>query len=116
MVRRYGTRVALDKPVSTHALRHACAKHMQRNGAPIRQLQEMLGHARLDTTQLDTRVTINDLREMHARFHPRERRAESDKMHQAKGELPETPCVASPGLDSQLRSSDTYSSSPRLLR
>jgi integrase/recombinase XerD len=45
---------------------------MLRNGAPIRQLQEMLGHASLSTTQLYTRVTINDLRTMHAKFHPRE--------------------------------------------
>ena len=45
---------------------------MLRNGAPIRQLQEMLGHASLETTQLYTRVTINDLRDMHARYHPRE--------------------------------------------
>jgi integrase/recombinase XerD len=45
---------------------------MLRNGAPIRQLQEMLGHASLETTQLYTRVTINDLRAMHRRFHPRE--------------------------------------------
>jgi integrase/recombinase XerD len=45
---------------------------MLRNGAPIRQLQEMLGHAFLETTQLYTRVTINDLRAMHSKFHPRE--------------------------------------------
>lgn len=57
---------------ATHSFWHACATHMLRNGAPIRQLQEMLGHASLATTQLYTRVTINDLRAMHAKFHPRE--------------------------------------------
>lgn len=72
VVRKYAAMAALEKPVSTHGLRHACATHMLRNGAPIRQLQEMLGHASLETTQLYTRVTINDLRDMHARFHPRE--------------------------------------------
>lgn len=72
VVRKYGDLAGLDKHVSTHLLRHACATHMLRNGAPIRQLQEMLGHASLETTQLYTRVTINDLRAMHARFHPRE--------------------------------------------
>ena len=45
---------------------------MLRNGAPIRQLQAMLGHASLETTQVYTRVTINDLRAMHSKFHPRE--------------------------------------------
>ena len=57
---------------SLRIFRHSCATHMLRNGAPIRQLQEMLGHASLETTQLYTRVTINDLQAMHARFHPRE--------------------------------------------
>ena len=72
VVRKYVTLAGIDKPASTHSLRHSCATHMLRNGAPIRQLQEMLGHASLETTQLYTRVTINDLRAMHAKFHPRE--------------------------------------------
>jgi integrase/recombinase XerD len=72
VVRKHARAAGIDKPVSTHTFRHACATHMLRNGAPIRQLQEMLGHASLETTQLYTRVTINDLRAMHSRFHPRE--------------------------------------------
>lgn len=72
VVRRYVTLAGIDRQVSTHSIRHSCATHMLRNGAPIRQLQEMLGHASLETTQLYTRVTINDLRAMHAKFHPRE--------------------------------------------
>lgn len=71
-MRRYVTLAGIDRQVSTHSIRHSCATHMLRNGAPIRQLQEMLGHASLETTQLYTRVTINDLRDMHAKFHPRE--------------------------------------------
>jgi integrase/recombinase XerD len=66
-------KAGLEKRVSTHTFRHSCATHMLRNGAPVRQLQEMLGHASLETTQLYTRVTINDLHAMHKRFHPRER-------------------------------------------
>lgn len=72
VVHKYAKRAGVEKPVSPHSFRHACATHMLRNGAPIRQLQEMLGHASLTTTQLYTRVTINDLRAMHSRFHPRE--------------------------------------------
>lgn len=72
VVRKYGKAAELNKPVATHSLRHACATHMLRNGAPIRQLQEMLGHASLESTQVYTHVTINDLRAMHKKFHPRE--------------------------------------------
>jgi integrase/recombinase XerD len=76
VVHKYARAAGIDKPVSPHSFRHACATHMLRNGAPIRQLQEMLGHASLETTQLYTRVTINDLRAMHRKFHPREQGTE----------------------------------------
>jgi len=79
VVHKYAKRAGIDKPVSTHSLRHSCATHMLRNGAPIRQLQEMLGHASLETTQVYTRVTINDLRAMHSKFHPREQPDEDAK-------------------------------------
>jgi integrase/recombinase XerD len=72
VVRRYALLAGIKKPVSTHSFRHACATHMLRNGAPIRHLQEMLGHKSLETTQVYTRITINDLKAMHAKFHPRE--------------------------------------------
>ena len=62
----------LKKNVSTHTLRHTCATHMLRNGAPIRHIQEMLGHESLESTQVYTRVTINDLKEIHAKYHPSE--------------------------------------------
>jgi integrase/recombinase XerD len=58
--------------VSTHTFRHSCATHMLRAGSPIRHLQEMLGHASIETTQIYTRVTITDLKAVHRRFHPRE--------------------------------------------
>jgi integrase/recombinase XerD len=62
----------IKKRVSTHSLRHSCATHMLKNGAPVRHIQEMLGHASINTTQIYTRVTINDLKQIHARFHPSE--------------------------------------------
>jgi integrase/recombinase XerD len=58
--------------VTTHTLRHTCATHMLRNGAPVRHIQEMLGHESLESTQIYTRVTINDLKDIHARYHPSE--------------------------------------------
>lgn len=60
----------LRRNVATHTFRHTCATHMLRNGAPIRHLQEMLGHESLESTQIYTHVTINDLKEIHGRYHP----------------------------------------------
>lgn len=62
----------LNPNISTHTLRHTCATHMLKNGAPIRHIQEMLGHNSLETTQIYTRVTINDLKEVHSKYHPSE--------------------------------------------
>ena len=72
-VKYYAKKGALTKRVSPHMFRHACATHMLANGAPIRHVQELLGHARVDTTQIYAHVTINELKKAHARYHPRER-------------------------------------------
>ena len=66
---------ALGRAGSCHQLRHSCATHMLENGADIRFIQQMLGHARLDTTQIYTDVAIVQLREVHARTHPHARLA-----------------------------------------
>ena len=70
VVKRCAHLSGIKKNVSTHTFRHTCATHMLRNGAPIRHLQEMLGHESLDSTQIYTRVTINDLKAAHAKYHP----------------------------------------------
>ncbi len=66
-------RSGIKKKISTHTFRHTCASHMLKNGAPLRHLQEMLGHACIETTQVYTRVTINELKEIHAKYHPSEK-------------------------------------------
>jgi len=53
-----------------HLLRHACATHMLENGADIRYIQALLGHASLSTTEVYTRVSIGQLKAVHARTHP----------------------------------------------
>ncbi len=63
-------RVGITKPGASHLFRHSCGTHMHENGADIRHVQEMLGHARLDTTQIYTHVSIKALQEVHARCHP----------------------------------------------
>ncbi len=72
VVKRCAHLAGIKKNVSTHTFRHTCATHMLRNGAPIRHLQEMLGHESLESTQIYTRVTINDLKLVHAKYHPGE--------------------------------------------
>jgi len=69
-VKRYLAAAGITKPGSCHLFRHACATLMLEGGADIRYIQEMLGHARLDTTQLYTRVSIEKLKAIHAATHP----------------------------------------------
>jgi integrase/recombinase XerD len=78
-LKQYARGAGIQKTVSPHLLRHSCATHMLRAGAPIRHLQEMLGHASIETTQVYTRVTITDLKAVHRRFHPREQDPEEGK-------------------------------------
>ncbi len=63
----------IDKNITPHGLRHTCATHMLKNGAPVRHLQEMLGHESLESTQIYTRVTISDLKMIHEKYHPSEK-------------------------------------------
>jgi len=70
LVKRYIGKARLPLPGACHPFRHACATHMLENGADIRFIQALLGHADLSTTQIYTRVSIEKLREVHARTHP----------------------------------------------
>jgi integrase/recombinase XerD len=92
-------RSGLSKPVTPHSLRHSCATHMLRAGAPIRHLQEMLGHASIETTQIYTRVTITDLKAVHRRFHPREQRRDDE--NGTKDDQSNPSCTENPLPDAQ---------------
>ncbi len=72
IVKRCTELSGIKKNVTTHTFRHSCATHMLKNGAPIRHIQELLGHESLESTQIYTKVTINDLKEIHAKYHPGE--------------------------------------------
>lgn len=73
MVKKYAKKAKIKKNVSPHTFRHTCATAMLKNKADIRAVQELLGHESLESTQIYTRVTINDLKEVHKRCHPREK-------------------------------------------
>jgi len=69
-VRRTIEAAQIGKTGSCHPFRYACATHLLENGADQRATQELLGHARLDTTQIYTTDSITQLREVQARCHP----------------------------------------------
>jgi integrase/recombinase XerD len=58
------------KNISPHTLRHSCATHMIENGADLRAVQEMLGHASLSTTEIYTHVTSKLIRKIFEEYHP----------------------------------------------
>jgi integrase/recombinase XerD len=70
LVRRYLARADIGKMGGCHLFRHTMATLMLENGADIRVIQEMLGHAKLATTELYTRVSINLLKQVYAATHP----------------------------------------------
>jgi site-specific recombinase XerD len=71
LVKKYALRVGAPTTISPHALRHSFATHLLQGGADLRQVQEMLGHESIATTQIYTRVDMSRLRETHRRCHPR---------------------------------------------
>jgi integrase/recombinase XerD len=73
LVKIYSKKTKIKKNISPHTFRHTCATLMLRNKANIRHIQELLGHASLETTQVYTSVSIADLKEVHSKCHPRER-------------------------------------------
>jgi integrase/recombinase XerD len=76
----------VEKVGSAHLLRHACATHMLEGGADIRFIQEMLGHANIETTEIYTHVSIDKLIAVHASTHPsRLQRRRSDRGAPVRG-------------------------------
>lgn len=71
LVKKYALRAGAPPTIYPHTLRHSFATHLLAGGADLRQVQEMLGHANITTTQIYTHVDSSRLKRIHQQFHPR---------------------------------------------
>jgi site-specific recombinase XerD len=71
IIKRYATIAGITRKVTPHVIRHSFATDLLSNGADIRSVQALLGHANIATTQIYTHVTDKHLRDIHKKFHSR---------------------------------------------
>lgn len=69
LMKKYAAKAGLTKAITPHTLRHSFATDLLSNGADVRQVQQLLGHASITTTQVYTHLTDAHLRDVHERFH-----------------------------------------------
>jgi site-specific recombinase XerD len=74
LVKAYATKAGITRKVTPHVIRHSFATDLLSNGADLRSVQALLGHANISTTQVYTHVTDSHLRDVHKAFHGKRRR------------------------------------------
>lgn len=75
IIASYAIKAGISKKVTPHVIRHSFATDLLQNGADLRSVQALLGHANISTTQVYTHVTDQHLRDVHKKFHSKRRRS-----------------------------------------
>jgi site-specific recombinase XerD len=74
LVKQYAIKAGISRKVTPHVIRHSFATDLLQNGADLRSVQALLGHANITTTQIYTHVTDRHLKEIHQAFHSKQRK------------------------------------------